>query len=85
MKKRVYTKLMNLLKLVLKTLPALIFLDYTDRAGDIIFVVNASIDEWGAVLMQLVRKKSHRQATLVESGLMPKKTMIPLSGNIEES
>ena len=41
------------------TLPALISLDYTDRAGDIILEVDASLDGWGGVLMQLMNEKRY--------------------------
>lgn len=50
---------MDLLKLAFITPPALIFLDYSKRADDIIFVVDASLERWGRVLMQAVKKKRH--------------------------
>lgn len=49
----------DLLKLALTTLPALVFLDYSEGAGNIIFAVDASLEEWGRVLMQLVKGKKH--------------------------
>ncbi len=52
-------KAMDLLKLALTTPPALVSLDYTDRAGDIILEVDASLEGWGGVLMQLVQGKRH--------------------------
>ena len=51
------TEAMDLLKLALITPPALIFLDYTDRVGDIILMVDASLDRWGRLLMQLEKGK----------------------------
>ena len=39
-------KAMNLLKLALTTPPSLVSLDYSKEAGDIIFVVDASLEEW---------------------------------------
>lgn len=50
---------MDLLKLSLITPPALVSLDYTGGAGDIILVVDASLEGWGGVLMQLVQGKRH--------------------------
>ena len=50
---------MDLLKLALTTLPAFVFLDYTENAGNIILTVDASLDRWGGVLMQLVKGKKH--------------------------
>ena len=49
----------DLLKLALTTPPILVFLDYTEGAGDIILVVDTSLEEWGKVLMQLVKGKQH--------------------------
>lgn len=48
---------MDLLKLVLRTLPALVFLDYIEGAGDIILAVNTSLQGWEGVLIQLVKGK----------------------------
>ena len=42
---------MDMLKLALTTPPALVFLDYTKDAGDIIFAVDPSLNRWGGVLM----------------------------------
>ena len=58
---------MNLLKLALTTLPALVSLDYTKGASDIILAVDANLDGWGGVLMQLVKGKRH--PSRYESGI----------------
>lgn len=58
---------MDLLKLALRTPPALVLLDYTEGAGDITFAVDASLDGWGRVLMQLVKGKRH--PSRYESGI----------------
>ncbi len=50
---------MDLLKLALTTPPVLVSLDYTEGASDIILVVDANLEEWGEVLMQLVKEKKH--------------------------
>ncbi len=50
---------MDLLKLALTTPPALVSLDYTYGAGDIILAVDASLEWWGRVLMPLVQGKRH--------------------------
>ncbi len=50
---------MDLLKLALNTPPALVSLDYTEGAGDIILAVDASLEGWGGVLMQLAQEKKH--------------------------
>ncbi len=50
---------MDLLKLALTTLLALVSLDYTEGAGDIILAVDASSEGWGGVLMQIVKGKKH--------------------------
>ncbi len=42
---------MDMLKLALTIYPALVFLDYTKDAGDIIFTVYASLNRWEGVLM----------------------------------
>lgn len=49
----------DLLKLMLMTLLALITLNYTKSAGDIIFMVDASLNKCKEVLMQLVKEKKH--------------------------
>ena len=58
---------MDLLKLALTNTPALVSLDYTQGAGDIILAVDASLEEWGGVLMQLVKGKKH--LSRYESGI----------------
>ena len=52
-------KTMDLLKFALTSPPALVSLDYIERAGDIILAVDASLEGWGGVLMQLVKEKRH--------------------------
>ena len=46
---------MDLFKLALTTPPALVSLDYSEGAGDIIFAVDASLEGWKEVLMQLIQ------------------------------
>ena len=58
---------MDLLKFALTTPPALVSLDYTEGAGDIIFAIDASLEGWGRVLMQLVKGKRH--SSRYESGI----------------
>ena len=58
---------MDLLKLALTTPPALVSLDYNESAGDIILAVDASLDGWRGVLMQLVKGKRH--PSRYESGI----------------
>lgn len=50
---------MNLLKLALTTFPALVFLDYNEKTGNIIVAIDASLEKWEGVLMQLVKRKRH--------------------------
>ena len=50
---------MDLLKLTLTTPPALVSLDYFKRAVEIILALDASLEGWGGVLMQLVQGKRH--------------------------
>lgn len=50
---------MDLLKFALTRPPALVSLDYTEGAGEIILAVDASSEEWGGVLMQLVKGKRY--------------------------
>ena len=50
---------MDLLKLSLTTPPALVSLDYTEGAGDIIFAIDTSLEGCGGVLMQLDQGKRH--------------------------
>ncbi len=45
---------MDLLKLALTTSPVLVSLYYSEGAGEIILAVDASLEGWGGVLMQLV-------------------------------
>ncbi len=58
---------MDLLKLALTTPPALVPFDYTEGAGDIILTVDASLEGWGGVLIQLVKRKKH--PSRYESGI----------------
>ena len=50
---------MYALKHKLVSLPALISIDYADEAGPIILRVDASLEWWGATLMQVVDGKRH--------------------------
>lgn len=50
---------MDLLKLALITPSAFVFLDYTKSASDIILTVDASLDGWEGVVMQLVKGKKY--------------------------
>ena len=50
---------MDLLKLALTTPPALVSLDYSKRAGNIIFAVDVSLKGCGGVLIQLIQRKKH--------------------------
>ena len=50
---------MDLLKFALTSPPALVLLNYTEGVVDIILAVNASLEGWGGVLMQLVKGKRH--------------------------
>ncbi len=63
---------MDLLKLALKTPQALVYSDYTKGAGDIIFAVNASLEGWKGVLIQLVKEKKH--LSRYETGIYPSAT-----------
>lgn len=58
---------MDLLKLALTTPPALVILDYSEGAGDIILTVDASLEGWGGVLMQQIQGKRH--PSRYESGI----------------
>ena len=58
---------MDLLKLALTTLPALVSVDYIAEVGDIIFTIDASLEGWGGVLIQLVQGKRH--PSRYESGI----------------
>lgn len=50
---------MDLLKLALTTLFILILLNYLRKAGEIILIVNASLEGQKKVLMHLVKKKKY--------------------------
>ncbi len=50
---------MDLPKLALTSPPTLVSLDYSEEAGEIIFTVDTSLEEWGGVLMQLGKRKKH--------------------------
>ena len=58
---------MDLLKFALISLPVLVLLDYTEGAGDVILAVDASLEGWEEVLMQLVKGKRH--PSRYESGI----------------
>ena len=58
---------MDLLKLALTTSPTLVSLDYSEEVGEIILAVDASLEGWGRVLMQLVQGKRH--PSRYESGI----------------
>ncbi len=58
---------MDLLKLALTSPPALVSLDYSKDADDIILAMKASLEEGGGVLMQLVKVKKHPSG--YESGI----------------
>ena len=45
---------MDLLKLALTTLPILMLRDYFNGASEIIHAVNASLERWREILIQLV-------------------------------
>lgn len=45
---------MDLFKLALTTPPTLVSLDYSEGAGDIILTLDASLEGWGEVLIQLI-------------------------------
>ncbi len=53
---------MDLLKLTLTTPPALVSLDYSEGAGDIILAVDASLEGCGGVLMQWFKERGIRRA-----------------------
>ena len=50
---------MDLLKQAFTSPLALVSLYYSERASEIILVVDASLEDWGEVLMQLVQGKRH--------------------------
>lgn len=47
----------DLFKFALISPLALVLLDYREGAGDIILVMDASLEKWGRVLMQLIKRK----------------------------
>jgi ribonuclease HI len=59
---------MSALKAALTTTPALVKIIYSDGAGEIILAADASLDGWGAVLMQL-DAQGKRHPSRYESGL----------------
>lgn len=75
---------MNLFKFALNSRPALISLDYTEGAGNIILAVNTSLEGWKGVLMQLVKKKDIYHDIKARFGLARRKGMMLLNGNVEE-
>ena len=58
---------MDLLKLVLTSLLALVLFDYLKNVDKIILAVDASLKGWEEVLMQLVKGKRH--SSRYESGI----------------
>ena len=50
---------MDLLKLALITSPALVSLIYSEKANEIILALDASLEGWEEVLMQLIQDKKH--------------------------
>ena len=50
---------MDLLKLALTTPLVLVSLDYSEGVDDIIFAMDASLEGWRGVLMQLVQGRKH--------------------------
>ena len=50
---------MDLLKLSPTSQPALLSLDYSKNASEITRAVDASLERWGGILMQLVKGKKH--------------------------
>ena len=73
---------MHLLKVALTTAPALIQLDYSDGAGLIILMIDASKNGWGAVLMQLDRE-GKRHPCRYESGIWSKQERKYDAGKLE--
>ena len=59
---------MSALKAALTTAPALVKIIYSDRAGEIILAVDASLEGWGGVLMQL-DNQGKKHPSRYESGL----------------
>lgn len=52
-------KVIDLLKLALINLLTFVFLDYGDRAGNIIFAIGISLEKQKRVLIQFVYRKKH--------------------------
>lgn len=69
-------KAMVLLKLSLTIPLGLVSVDYIEGVGDIILAIDASLEEWGRVLMQLVQGKSIFLDMKAGFGLMQRKNMI---------
>jgi len=59
---------MDQLKLALTQAPALVRIDYSEGAGEIILAADASLEGWGSVLMQL-DAEGRRHPSRYESGL----------------
>jgi hypothetical protein len=62
---------MDALKMALTQTPALVKIDYSEGAGEIILAADASLQGWGSVLMQL-DDKGRRHPSRYESGLWTK-------------
>jgi RNase H-like domain found in reverse transcriptase len=62
---------MDTLKAALTQAPALVKIDYSEGAGEVILVADASLDGWGSVLIQL-DNKGKRHLSRYESGLWTK-------------
>jgi len=62
---------MDALKAALTQAPALVKIDYSEGAGEVILAADASLDGWGSVLMQL-DDKGKRHPSRYESGLWTK-------------
>jgi hypothetical protein len=58
---------MNILKMAIITVLALIFSDYGPDGGEIILTVDFSLGRWGAIFSQIKNKKKH--LSRYESGL----------------
>ena len=59
---------MDTIKIALTTAPALVKIDYSEGAGEIVLAVDASLTGWGAVLMQ-ADAEGRRHPSRYESGL----------------
>ena len=60
---------MDKLKMALTTAPAMKTLNYSEKAGEIVLAVDASLQGWGAVLQQGVAGSKDRHPVRYESGL----------------